>query len=126
MNDNIRNEIKAIIEEQNDTSKNSDKYIINKIYREAWNFILTQLKKDYNNEYYLLPFLFFNIYGEKNKDNIDKAITLLKQDGFYFDEKSNILALRIKKASIIEFANTDTSTKKKMTITPFTENKKRK
>lgn len=126
MNDNIRNEIKAIIEEQNDTTKNSDKYIINKIYREAWNFILTQLKKDYNNEYYLLPFLFFTIYGEKNKDNIDKAITLLKQDGFYFDEKSNILALRIKKTSIIEFANTDTSAKDKMTITPFTENKKRK
>ena len=126
MNDNIRNEIKAIIEEQNNTSKNSDKYIINKIYREAWNFILTQLKKDYNNEYYLLPFLFFTIYGEKNKDNIDKAITLLKQDGFYFDEKSNILALRIKKASIIEFANTDTSAKGKMTITPSTETKKRK
>lgn len=122
MTDYIKNEIKETIKEQSNLKDNE--YIISEIYKEAWKFVLTQLKKDFNADYYFLPFLFFTIYGKKNNDNVNKAIELLKQDGFYIDEKSNIQALRIKKETIIAFADSDTSTK--MPITPFTEKQKRK
>lgn len=106
MNDIIRNKIKEIVEEQTNIEDN-DKNIINKIYKEAWKFVLAQFL---NSDYHFIPLLFFAKYGEKNNDNVNKAIELLKQDGFYIDEKSNIQALRIKKEVILAYANNDTST----------------
>ena len=119
--------IKNKINETEEKKENID--IIQEIYNDAWKFVLLQFKsnKKYN-DYYLLPFLFFDKYSLKNANiYIKKAINLLKEDGFYYDETTNIQALKISEEKIMEFANKNSySQLKKMPITPFAETRRRK
>ena len=110
MTNNILNKIKGIIEEHEEYQDNNE-YKTQKIYTDAWNFVLNQFNREYNKEYYLLPLIFFTKYDKNNKEIINNAIKLLIKDGFQTITDSNIQALKISRSEIIKLANINNKNK---------------
>ena len=123
---------KEVLEMIKETLNNKEQQenIVDTIYKHIWNKALFDYYRDESNiSCYVYLSDELNAYPLLNKNEYDKLINMLENDGFKFIvNKNNKIVLSIRKAKIKLYSNKQDNTEiiTKKIITPFAETRRKK